>query len=86
MNGPDRPVQSAIDLTAQLGQMGATMRTFAPVVAEYYKALVDAKVPEELVGDLVMQWHGPRWRRHWRRGRPSRSGRGSRGRARERLA
>lgn len=50
----DRP----IDLTAQMDQMGATMRSFAPVVAQFYRALVAEGIPDELAGDLTMQWQG----------------------------
>lgn len=50
--------QDKPDLTAQLDQMGAMMRSFAPVAATYYKALVDEKMPDDLASDLVMQWHG----------------------------
>lgn len=50
--------QDKPDLTAQLDQMGATMREFAPVAATYYYALTNHGVPGDLAGDLVMQWHG----------------------------
>lgn len=48
--------QNQPDLTAQLDQMGAMMANFAPVVAQYHKALIDHGVPEDLAGDLVMEW------------------------------
>jgi hypothetical protein len=51
----------SLRLIAESDQYANEIRNVAMIVANYYKALVDEGVPEDLAGEIVRDWHLEFW-------------------------
>lgn len=49
------------DIIAMLEQFETAVANTAPVIASYYKQLIEGGIPVELAGQLVMDWHHTFW-------------------------
>lgn len=57
----DEETKTPLGLVLQFDQMGAVMQDYAQVIAAYYAALIENKMPPELAQKLTMEWHQIYW-------------------------
>ena len=56
-----------INVMSSLEQFETTLSHFAPLMATYYKSMVDLGLPEHLAQTLTIEWHGIYWTQMWER-------------------
>ena len=56
-----------IDMMSSLEQFETTLESFAPLMATYYKSLVESGLPNSLAETLTIEWHSIYWVQMWER-------------------